>query len=69
MLDVVVVAAGPAFLPLGVTPLLFAQLTIQLSVVGVSGAGEKDMRGVGGRGAGGCCSSLCSCSRHSANLV
>lgn len=48
---------------------LFDQLTIQLSVAGVSGAGEKDMRCVGGRGARGCCSSLWSCSRHSASLV
>lgn len=69
VLDVVVVEAGPPFLPLGVTTLLFGQLTIQLSVVGASGAGEKDMRDVGGKGAGGCCSSLCSCSRHSANFV
>lgn len=69
VLDVVVVEADPPFLPPGATTLLFAQLTIQLSVVGVSGAGEKDMRVVGGRGAGGCCSSLCSCSRHSANFV
>lgn len=69
MLDVVVVVAEPPFLPLGATTLSFAQLTIQLSVVGASGAGEKDMCVGGGRGAGGCCSSLCSCSRHSANLV
>lgn len=69
VLDVVVVEADPPFLPVGATTLLFAQLTIQLSVVAVSGAGEKDMRVVGGRGAGGCCSSLCSCSRHSANFV
>lgn len=69
VLDVVVVETGLPFLLLGATALLFAQLTIQLSVVGVSGAGEKDMRVVGGIGAGGCCSSLCSCSRHSANLV
>lgn len=69
MLGVVDVVAGHPFLPLGATTLVFAQLTIQLSVVGASGAGEKDMRVVGGRGAGGCCSSLCNCSRHSANLV
>lgn len=56
MLDVVVVEGEPPFLP--ATTLLFDQLTIQLSVVGVSGAGEKDMRCVGGRGARGCCSSL-----------
>lgn len=68
VLDVVVVEDGPPFLPLGVTT-LFGQLTIQLSVVGASGAGEKDMCDVGGKGAGGCCSSLCSCSRHSANFV
>lgn len=43
VLDVVVVEAGPPFLPLGVTTLLFGQLIIQLSVVGASGAGEKDM--------------------------
>lgn len=69
VLDVVVVMAEPPFFPPGATMLSFAQLTIQLSVVGASGAGEKDMRLVGGRGAGGCCSSLCSCSKHSANLV
>lgn len=69
MLVVVVVVEEPPFLQLDATTLSFAQLTIQLSVVGASGAGEKDMRVVGGRGAGGCCSSLCSCSRHSANLV
>lgn len=56
MLDVVVVEAEPPFLP--AATLWVDQLTIQLSVVGVSGAGEKDMRCVGGRGAGGCCSSL-----------
>lgn len=67
MLDIVVALAGP-FFPLGATVPSFAQLTIQLSVVGASGAGEKDIRLVGGRGAGGC-SSRCSCSKHSANLV
>lgn len=65
----VVVVVGAPFLPLGATILSLAQLAIQLSVVAESGAGEKDMRVVGGRGPGGCCSSLCSCSRHSANLV
>lgn len=69
LLVVAVVVTGPPFLPLGATTVSFAQLAIQLSVVGASGAGEKDMRFVGGKAAGGCCSSLCSCSRHSANLV
>lgn len=69
VLDVVVVEADPPFLLLGAITLSFAQLTIQLSVVGASGPGEKDMRVEGGRVAGACCSSLCSCSRHSANLV
>ncbi|KAG9352750.1 hypothetical protein JZ751_017326 [Albula glossodonta] len=57
------------FGPLGaVTPSLLHD-TIQLSEAVPSGAGEKDMRGVGGREVGVCWSSLCSCSRHSASLV
>lgn len=71
MQGVVVEVVVPVFCPLGVTILSLPQLTIQLLEVGMSGLGEKDMLEVGGKedGVCCCCSSLWSCSRHSASLV
>lgn len=63
---VVVEMAAPLLWLLGVTMPSLVQLTIQLSEEGASGLGEKAMWVEGGCC---CCSSLWSCSRHSASLV
>ena len=76
LLDVlVVVVTAPLLCPLWVITPSPAQLTIQPppSEEGASGADGKPRRelggGGGGREVGVCCSSLWSCSRHSASLV